>query len=236
MEDAEKPRFAPDVFAGAGLGLLLGSVLGLSITPVVAGVVGALTSVLAVFLGLDIKSVGTRMPSVNAVRIGAFGFATVIGIGLGLFVRINNPLALDPESVMTKWNNAFPDNPTLARQMMVYERTALRPDAVAFTEDGASVAVSQDAGAAAGKQAVLFSSALSDFDACSQLDPERLSTPEATLRVYARPNAPDIVRAVGTNLEALPEEDRSTGLRVAHTLLCEMQIAEGTLESQGADP
>lgn len=33
---------------------------------------------------------------------------------------------------MAKWTEAFPDNPTLARQMMVYERTAITPKAIAY--------------------------------------------------------------------------------------------------------
>ncbi|HQY10435.1 MAG TPA: hypothetical protein PK797_17170, partial [Burkholderiaceae bacterium] len=40
-----------DVLSGAGLGLLLGVVVGLATSPVVAIVVGALVSLLAVFLG-----------------------------------------------------------------------------------------------------------------------------------------------------------------------------------------
>ncbi|MGZ2256621.1 hypothetical protein [Roseobacter sp. A03A-229] len=234
MTEQSQSRLAPDLFAGAGLGLLLGVILGLAVTPVVAGVVGALTSLLAVFLGIDSRTFETRLPAVNAVRIGAFGFATVVGIGLGLFVRINNPLALHPEIVMAKWNEAFPNNPTLARQMMVYERTAITPKAVSYSEGAPQSPLQQNGGIASGKQAVLFSSELSDFDACSQLDPERLATADATLRVYARPNAPDVVRLVGAELGALPAEDKESGLRIAHGILCKMQIAEGTLSKLDA--
>jgi hypothetical protein len=58
LEDSGKDEtrgdgFAIDVFSGVGLGLLLGIVVALSITPVVSIVVGSLASLLAVFLGLE---------------------------------------------------------------------------------------------------------------------------------------------------------------------------------------
>ena len=115
-----------DMFAGAGIGALLGTILGLAITPVVATVVGALTSVLAVFLGLDGQE-RSRMLKVNALRIGAFGFATIAGLTLGMFLRINNPMAMEPEQAIARWNEAFKDNPSLAQQMMIFERTGLKP-------------------------------------------------------------------------------------------------------------
>lgn len=222
MEETPKTRLAPDLFAGAGLGTLLGLVVGLSITPVVAGVVGALTSLLAVFLGLNSTSETRRLPTVNAVRIGAFGFATVIGIGLGLFVRINNPLALDPAVVMAKWEATFPENPTLARQMMVYERSQVRPDALNYTEGApATAVVAAQAGAGT---AVLFSSESNGFDACQLLEPGVVAS-ETTLARYARPNAPEVVREIGVQLGELSETELATGLRIANDILCIMQDA-----------
>lgn len=75
-----------DMFSGAGLRLLLGALLGLAVTPIVAGVVGAITALLAIFLGLDGRVTPLRLPAVNALRIGAFGFATVAGLVLVLYL------------------------------------------------------------------------------------------------------------------------------------------------------
>lgn len=222
-EPQRPKRLAPDLFAGAGLGLLLGLVVGLSITPVVAGLVGALTSLLAVFLGLDPTGATRRLPKVNAVRIGAFGFATVLGIGLGLFVRINNPLALEPEHLMAKWETALPDNPTLARQMMVLERASLAPAALAYVEGQPETAV-QTTGQPGARTAVLFSSEGAGFDACQLLRPGVVPA-ETTLGRYDRPNAPEIVREFGATLDALPDAELETGLAVAHSLLCSLQDA-----------
>jgi hypothetical protein len=98
------PSILPDLFGGAGMGLLLGTLVGLSSSPVVGIVVGALASVLAVFLGLDV-STGSVIGAlrINGVRIGALGVATVIGLGLGLYVRVNNPFLPDPEVQLQRW-------------------------------------------------------------------------------------------------------------------------------------
>ena len=214
--------FAADIFAGAGLGLLLGSVMGLSVTPVVAIVIGALTSVLAVFLGLDGKGSLTKLPKVNAVRIGAFGFATVAGLALGLHVRINNPIAVDPSVALARWDAAFPDNATLARQMMVYERTAIVPATLAFQDSKSVTNVTTDPTAAGAKQAVLFLT-LSKFDACSRLDPARFATPADVLAAYNRDDVPDLVRAFAEQMKGTEEGDLEARVELAHGVLCRMQ-------------
>jgi len=228
MADTPEPPSSVygDIFAGAGLGLLLGTILGLAVTPVVAAVVGALSSLLAIFLGLDGKGAGARLPTLNAVRIGAFGFATVLGLGLGLHLRINNPLAADPSVSLAKWDAALPGNPTLARQLMVFERTAILPGRLKFEEaSGEGEAVTLEASLAGAKQTVLFSN-LADFDACSQLDPLRYATAEETLAAYGRGDPPQMVKAVGTVLDDVDEADREVAVGLAHSILCEMQLAE----------
>lgn len=215
-----------DMFSGAGLGLLLGTLLGLAVTPVVAGVVGAITALLAVFLGLDGRETTLRLPAVNALRIGAFGFATVAGLVLGLYLRVNNPLAADPGAAMARWTAAFPDNPTLARQMMVFERTALRPTEIAYGNEGSPAQSTQlEETLASAKQMVLFSD-LSDYDACSRLDPDRFGSPEDTLAAYDRGDPPELVQAVATRLGAVSEADKPTALRLAHDILCDVQASD----------
>ena len=215
-----------DMFSGAGLGLLLGTLLGLAITPVVTGVVGAITALLAIFLGLDGRDTPLRLPAVNVLRIGAFGFATVAGLVLGLYLRVNNPLAADPGAAMARWTAAFPDNPTLARQMMVFERTALRPAEIAYGGEGAPAQTTQlDETLASAKQMVLFSD-LSDYDACSRLDPDRFGSAEDTLAAYRRGDPPELVQAVATRLDGLPEADRPAALRLSHDILCDVQATD----------
>ncbi|MFT5758705.1 MAG: hypothetical protein ACI9LM_003453 [Alteromonadaceae bacterium] len=74
------------LFGGAGIGLLFGVIMGTSVTPTVATILGALTTLLAGILGLNDQ----HFNNTKAVRIGGFGFACVLGAYLGLFVRANN--------------------------------------------------------------------------------------------------------------------------------------------------
>lgn len=223
---SKKSFFFSDVFAGAGIGLLLGTVVALSNAPVVATVVGALTSLLALFLGLDEKSSTARLPSVNALRIGAFGFATVAGLALGLYVRINNPLAEDPSVAIARWNNAFPENPSLARQMMVYERTALAPAKLTYDQkSGTTETVSVNAAVSGAKQPVLYGS-LSDYDACTRLDPVRFATADDALAAYGRGDPPKAVRVVAETIKDLPVSERALAVHLAHQIMCEIQIEE----------
>lgn len=225
--ETEAPHSArADLFSGTGIGLLLGTILGLAITPVVATVVGTLTSLLAIFLGLNERETPLRLPAVNALRIGAFGFATIAGLLLGLYLRVNNPLADDPSVAMARWNAAFPDNPTLAQQMMVFERTTLRPSLIAFGDAGAEPqAVDVDPTLAGAKQAVLFSD-LSEYDACSRLDPGRFGSPEDTLAAYGRGDPPELVRAIADRLGGVADEDKGIAVTLAHEILCDVQATE----------
>jgi hypothetical protein len=77
------------VFNGLGIGLLLGMLLGLSISPVVSGVIATLSGLLAVLLGLNEQ----YLDPLKSIRIGAFGFAAVLGIIIGLYIRANDPFA-----------------------------------------------------------------------------------------------------------------------------------------------
>ncbi|NQZ11923.1 MAG: hypothetical protein HRT35_32630 [Algicola sp.] len=77
------------LFGGSGVGLLFGIIMGTSITPTVATILGALTGMLAGILGLNDGNFGDA----KAVRIGGFGFACVFGAYLGIFVRSHSLLS-----------------------------------------------------------------------------------------------------------------------------------------------
>jgi len=87
------------LFGGAGIGLLFGVIMGTSTTPTVGIVLGALTAVLAAILGLNDK----HFTNAKAVRIGAFGFACVLGAYSGLFVRSHNLLSPSPEALKAEY-------------------------------------------------------------------------------------------------------------------------------------
>ncbi len=76
-------------FGGSGIGLLFGIIMGTSTTPTVSVVLGSLTALLTALLGLN----DTYFNDAKSVRIGSFGFACVLGIFIGFYVRSNNPFS-----------------------------------------------------------------------------------------------------------------------------------------------
>ncbi|MCL1123212.1 hypothetical protein [Shewanella surugensis] len=77
------------LFGGSGIGLLFGVIMGTSVTPTVATMLGVLSSLLGAILGLNDR----YFNDAKAVRLGSFGLACVIGAYLGVFVRSNNLLS-----------------------------------------------------------------------------------------------------------------------------------------------
>jgi hypothetical protein len=83
------------LFAGTGLGLVVGFLVGLSTSPVVSVVVGALAAGMVTFLGFTRsgKDVGVAYDSGSTLRLGAFGIACAASVLVGLFVRTHNWLS-----------------------------------------------------------------------------------------------------------------------------------------------
>lgn len=227
--DGQRRSWGGDLFAGAGLGLLLGVIVGLSTSPVVEVVVGTLMSLLAVFLGLEgskiLKSEGFAGLKINHLRIGAFGFATLIGLLVGLFIRINNPLAIPLDDRFQHWKAAFPHDPVLVKQMVIYERTGIQPTQIDYGEgSGGPTPVTLQKEAAAAGRAVLYS-LFKSYDVCVQLRPGRL-TEESLLANYRTPGAPPGLAEVATRIEAMPAALRGDVLVMTHELLCRLQREE----------
>jgi hypothetical protein len=225
MSDAKRSEggIVVDVLSGTGLGLLLGMVVGLSTSPVVGVVVGGLTSLLAVFLGLqggeESKIAALSKVQINGVRIGCFGLAAVLGVVLGLYVRINNPLAEAPEHQLARWMRAFPDNPVLARQMMISERSGLNATNLRFDPEAAGVAVTLAAGSGARGANLFSNTGARDF--CRELAPERFANDTGNiLNAYGDI---EVFAPVATRVRALPAEHRLGALIAAHAMLCATQ-------------
>ncbi len=227
-EDSGRPTSVrSDIASGAGIGLLLGVLVGLSSSPVVGIVAGALASILAVFLGLDPKAKSfTGALRINGTRIFSLGLTTVVGIGCGLYVRINNPIADSPVAQLERWSAALPNDPTLAKQLMVFERTGIEPSRFHFGTEVAPADIDVKASkGAATRQAVLFST-LSKFDVCTRLNPDRFTTDADLLETYSRDGAPDILPQIATSIELLPEHEQKVALAIAHDVLCLAQREE----------
>jgi hypothetical protein len=92
-------NLALSFYSGAGIGILFGIIMGLSVSPTVAIVLGALTAILAAILGLNDLS----FSNAKAVRIGSFGFACVLGILAGLYIRTHDTLSPSSEVLMAEY-------------------------------------------------------------------------------------------------------------------------------------
>ena len=105
---------AASVFAGIGIGLMVGLLLGLANPPlgegkpIVAIFIGAVGAVLAALLGLNDRHFSTA----KALRIGAFGIAVVVAAPTGIFVRDHQLLAPNLPS--------SPSSPSLAERKQEY--------------------------------------------------------------------------------------------------------------------
>ena len=83
------------LFAGVGLGLLVGVLVGLSSSPVVSVVVGALASGMVTLLGFvrSPKDGEAPLSDGSVVRLGGFGVACAAAVLFGLFIRTHNWLS-----------------------------------------------------------------------------------------------------------------------------------------------
>ncbi len=82
-------QYVSAIINGTGVGLFLGILLGLAVSPVVSGIIGTLSSLLVVLLGLNDK----YLTSIKSLRIGFFGIFAVAGVLLGMYIRTNDALS-----------------------------------------------------------------------------------------------------------------------------------------------
>lgn len=116
------------IFAGMGIGVLMGLIIGLSASPVVKTILGSLSGLLAVFLGLQDNIFGkssnaeASSPIVLAsFRAGSFGLFCALSILYGLHLRTHDTIGLSVTDQVKKWTDAGYDT-TLARELALFEK------------------------------------------------------------------------------------------------------------------
>lgn len=143
------------LFNGLGVGLLLGTLLGLAVSPVVTAFIGTLSSLLVLLLGLNEK----LFTVVKSVRIGAFGFFAVVGILLGFYVRSYSPLAPSLTELKNEYTSLGYDD-TVAKELLLYQEFGLVPESwtgrISLPAVSESDAADGDEGAAEAKPAALM--------------------------------------------------------------------------------
>lgn len=90
------------VFAGAGIGLMVGAMLGLAVSPTVAGFIGAVGAALAALLGLNDR----HFSASKGLRIGAFGIFAVLGAPLGMLAKNHSVFAPDLAELKAEFTEA----------------------------------------------------------------------------------------------------------------------------------
>ena len=95
----------PVLFAGAGTGLLLGLLLGLSATPVVAAVVGGLVTAAAAYWNLA-ASAADDQANRRALAAGVLCITCIVGLLSGLWLRTRDVLAVTPAQQIARWTAA----------------------------------------------------------------------------------------------------------------------------------
>lgn len=158
------------LFAGVGLGLLVGVLVGLSSSPVVAVVVGALAAGMVTLLGFT-RSGKDGEPSYSegsVIRLGGFGVACAAAVLFGLFIRTHNWLSPSISSQVSEVQKAgYSDEE--ARRWVAYKNIG------AILESGSSKGSDNQSTPARGTESVagsvLFSGANSGE--CQHFDTSR---------------------------------------------------------------
>lgn len=144
-----------DIFAGVGLGLLVGAIIGLSIAEVTGLILGTLTSLLTAFFGLRPTKKGEAG---NKVIIGSFSLICLVGILGGMYLRNNNSFAPSLKEEIEEFQDAN-FTPEQIRNIIMVKRFGLVPEQYSFIAEAKSK----------GDQTVLMSAELENVFLCSAI-------------------------------------------------------------------
>ncbi|MEE4300909.1 MAG: hypothetical protein V2J24_15830, partial [Pseudomonadales bacterium] len=187
---------AVSVFAGAGIGLMVGSMLGLAVPPgdgtsIVAYFVAAVGGALAALLGLN----DAHFSTAKGLRIGAFGLAVVLAAPTGIYVRAHGLLGPDLDA----------------------QRTALEAEGL---EPAAAAAIVEARAAARGPVGLVGEQGFAKR--CEDFDPAGFGGEvELVLQAYSLRGAPwaDVAETIG----AMPAAHRRDALYAAHAAICSLE-------------
>jgi len=199
------------LYSGSGLGLMLGLLLGLSSTPVVAVVVGAIAALLGSIVLPHLPSKATANDAAETratidLRAGAFGMVCVVGILGGIWLRTHDVLS--------------PKVPTLIEKLEQWKSIGFSPQ-----EARTLVARSEGLGEGGGKataglsttRTVLFSDPTTR---CAQLKVDRYATVDAAATAYEEYGESALAR-IARSLSRLPDPDaRMKALEVVVEAVC----------------
>lgn len=114
------------IFGGAGLGILIGLLIGMSTSGTVGLIIGTLASVLLVLLGFKEKGDSNT----QTLRVGSFGLFCALAILTGLFLRVNNSFTPTIKSEVEMWAADSIFTLEEAKTYVLYERFGFVPSGV----------------------------------------------------------------------------------------------------------
>ena len=142
---------------------------------------------------------------------------------LGLWVRAHQPFELPLNEHLKRWEG-FP--PELAHQMVIYERTGLKPKTITAVEGGHAIEVSHDEGPGPRDSVLKAGHTEGPEDLCKSLEPDNWNNnPKNILNYYQDRLASDeLYRAIRTKISALKKEDQQMqALEAARKLICQLK-------------
>lgn len=195
------------IFGGAGLGVLIGLLIGMSTSGTVGIVIGAISSMLLVLLGFKEKGDS----NVQALRVGAFGFFCAGAILIGLYFRVNNSFTSTIKSEIDKWTADSLFTLDEAKRYILYDRFGFIPEGVAIDS------TKQRASLGTLSQLYSVSVLMSDCDKAENY--EKFSI-QNELKAYVRLDGiwKKISESVSQNIE--PNNQKKT-LRLIRRCLCD---------------
>lgn len=147
-----------DIFAGIGLGLLVGGIIGLSIAEVTGLILGTLTSLLTAFFGLRPAKEGERG---NKLIIGSFSLVCMLGILGGMYLRNNNSFAPSLEEEINTYKKAQFSTEEI-KQILMVKKFGLVPEQYQYIAEAKSK----------GDQTVLMADDINGVYLCTAITPQ----------------------------------------------------------------
>ncbi|TVQ19199.1 MAG: hypothetical protein EA361_00945 [Bacteroidetes bacterium] len=223
------------ILSGTGMGLLLGLIIGLSVSEVVKVIMGSLTVLLGAFLGFDRRNFSgmdketytkdKNETLLTSLRAGWFGLAVVAGILVGMWIRAQEVFTISIEKRVEQYTNAGYDT-SYALKLVAYERLGINPQ----TGEAGEITTLQRS-----HQSNLFSA--EDIQSlCSNIDPDLWNNDWERAKQAMQELGVSSLTALATVAENnIPENERFEFLAALRFMVCMMQRQETAICKLGTD-
>ena len=198
------------------MGVLVGALVGLSVSPVVGTILGGLAALLVAFLGLNEEKTPpgaaadpahARRAQGRSIRAGAFGLTCAVAVVLGIVIRTHGLLSVPVDRQVATWEAAGFTRSD-AQHLVAYRELGILPPGRTAAADTALAPKAATSG--------LFTGALSGE--CSQLERERHRDLGEELNAYGR--AGGRWAALAAALRTVPPARQREILDAAWSLAC----------------